>query len=73
MKNNATIQLMKENHIPMTRENYLLVEYSGTPPTELDGEVEAELPRQFRKRPRTRRLRLTAADRRWLREIKVKW
>ena len=47
MKNNATIRLMKENHIPVTREKYLLVEYLGTPPAEL----EAELPRQFRKRP----------------------
>jgi hypothetical protein len=51
MKNNATIRLMKENHIPVTREKYLLVEYLGTPPAELDAELEAELPRQFRKRP----------------------
>jgi hypothetical protein len=73
MKNNATIRLMKENHIPVTRENYLLVEYLGTPSAEVDAEVEGELPRPFRKWPRTRRLRLTAEDRLWLREIKVKW
>lgn len=39
---NPTIQLMKEHDIPLTWQNFLAVEYFGTPP-ELDAEVEAEL------------------------------
>jgi hypothetical protein len=39
------IQLLRENGIPLTRNNYLAIAYLGNPPAEsLDGEIEAELP-----------------------------
>jgi hypothetical protein len=37
---------MRENSIPLTWENFLRVEFLGTPP-ELDGEVLAELTEAF--------------------------
>ena len=44
---NHTIEFMKRNHIPLTRENYLQIEYLGQVPEELDGELEAEIARVF--------------------------
>jgi hypothetical protein len=43
------LEKMKEEGIPMTRENYLELAYMGNPPEELDGEEEAALPEQFQK------------------------
>lgn len=40
---NFTVEFMKQNHIPLTRENYLHIEYMGTPPEEIGGEIEAEI------------------------------
>jgi hypothetical protein len=44
----GTQRLLDEFNIPQTRENYLRLAFGGNPPTELDGEVEAELPEEFR-------------------------
>lgn len=45
----GTMKLLEECGIPLTRENYLLLAFMGTPPSEpLDGEIEAELPWQVR-------------------------
>jgi hypothetical protein len=44
---NPTLEFLKANNIPVTRENYLAVEYLGNPP-ELDAEQEAALPWQAR-------------------------
>jgi hypothetical protein len=42
------LDLMKRRNVPLTRENYLDIAYSGDPPEELDGEAGAELPLEFR-------------------------
>ena len=51
---NGIVALMRENNIPMRRENYLDLAYLGKPPVdedgELDPELEAELPEQFQLR-----------------------
>ena len=44
---NPTLEFLKANNIPATRENYLAVEFLGNPP-ELDAEREAALPWQVR-------------------------
>jgi hypothetical protein len=44
----GTQRLLDKFQIPQTRENYLLLAFGGNPPAELDGEVEAELPEEFR-------------------------
>lgn len=49
MKEDAVLEFMKQNGIPMTREDYLEIAYMGNPPAELDAEEEAQLPEQFRK------------------------
>jgi hypothetical protein len=41
---NLTLDLMKKHGVPLTRENYLHIEYMGTPPEEIGGEIEAEIP-----------------------------
>jgi hypothetical protein len=44
----GTIKLLKKLRIPLTRENYLRLAFAGNPPKEpLDGEIEAELPREL--------------------------
>ena len=67
-----TLDFMRRCKIPLTRKNYLHIEYFGTPPEELGGDLEAELPAMFRKRSRAQGLRLTAEDRRWLRALEIK-
>jgi hypothetical protein len=44
MMRNLTLELMKKRNIPLTRQNYLHVEYMGNPPEEIGGEIEAEIP-----------------------------
>lgn len=39
----GTIALMLKYKIPVTRENYLLLAFAGSPPAELDGEIAEEL------------------------------
>ena len=45
---NGIIQLMKAEGIEINRENYLYLSFCGTPPAEIDGELEAELPEYLR-------------------------
>jgi hypothetical protein len=40
---------MKQENIPMTRENYLALAYLGNVPEQLDAEEESMLPEQFQK------------------------
>jgi hypothetical protein len=48
----STLAMMREHHIPLTRENYLALAFMGNPPDEpLDAELEASLPEQFQKNP----------------------
>ena len=44
MMRNLTLELMKKLKVPLTRENYLHIEYMGNPPDEIGGEIEAEIP-----------------------------
>jgi hypothetical protein len=46
---NHTVNWMKKNGIPVTRENYLDFAYLGNPPEELGPEEEAELPEEISK------------------------
>jgi hypothetical protein len=41
---NHTVEYMKKNGVPLTRENYLDYAYLGNPPAQLSAEEEAELP-----------------------------
>ena len=41
---NAVLEAMKKNNIPLTRANYLDIAYMGSPPEEIGGEIEAEIP-----------------------------
>ena len=41
---NNTLEYMKKNGVPLTRENYLDYAYLGNPPDELSAEEEAEIP-----------------------------
>jgi hypothetical protein len=41
---NLTLELMKKHGVPLTRQNYLHIEYMGNPPEEIGGEIEAEIP-----------------------------
>jgi hypothetical protein len=44
----GTVRLLEKFGIPVTRENYLQLAFAGNPPQEpLDGEIEAELPREL--------------------------
>jgi hypothetical protein len=45
---NLTLELMKKHKVPMTRENYLHIEYMGNPPEDTGGEIEAEIPWEIR-------------------------
>ena len=44
---NSTVAFLKKHGIPLSLQNYLDVEFLGNPPAEIDGEVEAELPREI--------------------------
>lgn len=49
-QSDGTVKLLEEYGIPVTRENYLLLAFAGKPPQEpLDGELEAELPKELQK------------------------
>jgi len=46
----GTVELLERFGIPVTRENYLLLAFAGSPPDEpLDGEIEAELPTELQR------------------------
>ena len=47
---NGTEKMLQELGLPLTRENYLRLEFLGNPPEELDGELEAELPEKYQKK-----------------------
>jgi hypothetical protein len=39
-----TLEFLRENNLPVNRENYLYIAYMGNPPEELDAEQEDALP-----------------------------
>lgn len=41
------LEYMKKNNIPLTRENYLNINYMGNPPEELGAEQEFEIPEEI--------------------------
>ena len=43
-----TLEFLRENDLPINRENYLAVAYLGNPPKELDAEQEDALPWQVK-------------------------
>ena len=46
----GTVRLLEQYGIPVTRENYLRLAFAGNPPEEpLDGEIEAELPKELQR------------------------
>jgi|HubBroStandDraft_4_1064222.scaffolds.fasta_scaffold1488032_1 hypothetical protein len=47
MAKDYVLEMMKEEKLPMTREQYLALAYMGNPPEPLSAEEEAELPEQF--------------------------
>jgi hypothetical protein len=59
---NSTVEFLKKNNIPLTRENWLRFECAGNPPAEIDGELEAEIPRE-----------IIAAEKRALRKVDRKF
>lgn len=44
MSDDIVLEAMKQNNIPLTRQNYLDIAYMGNPPEEIGGEIEAEIP-----------------------------
>lgn len=38
------LEYMKQHNIPLTRENYLEINYMGSPPDPMPAELEAEIP-----------------------------
>ena len=49
-RQDGTVKLLKKFGIPVTRENYLRLAFAGNPPeVQLDGEIEAELPRELQR------------------------
>jgi hypothetical protein len=50
IEEDSITKLMTRLGIPATRENYLNLAYLGDPPDEIDPEIEAEIPIQFRLR-----------------------
>jgi hypothetical protein len=46
--NDIVVQMMHRCHMPMTRENYLLLAYGGHMPTEWTGEHEDQVPAGLR-------------------------
>jgi hypothetical protein len=43
----AVLDYMKEKNIPLTKENYLDLNYLGNPPESLGGEEESEIPEEI--------------------------
>jgi hypothetical protein len=66
----TTRNLMRQAGIPLTRRNYLAVEFLGAPPDELDGEQLAEYADVLDRI--NRHLILTAADRKFLKSVGIK-
>ena len=46
---NPTLEYLKEHNLPLTRDNYLYVEFMGKPPKELDAEQEAAIPWEIKR------------------------
>ena len=46
---NHTVEYMKKNGVPLTRENYLDYAYLGNPPAQLSAEEEAEIPEELQR------------------------
>ena len=44
MREDIVLEAMKQNNIPLTRQNYLDIAYLGCPPEEIGGEIEASIP-----------------------------
>ncbi len=49
MMRNLTLELMKKHNVPLTRQNYLDIEYMGNPPEEIGGEIEASIPWEIKR------------------------
>jgi len=49
-KHDPILDVMQAHNIPLTRENYIALNYLGNPPEELSAEEEAELPEAFQEK-----------------------
>ena len=49
---NPTLEYLKEHNLPLTRDNYLYVEFMGKPPQNPDAEVEASIPWEIKRQDR---------------------
>jgi hypothetical protein len=65
--NNPTVEWMKANNLPLTRENYLYVAYMGNPPLE---DAEVEIPVEIL---RVERRLIARKDIEFLRAVGVRW
>jgi hypothetical protein len=63
----VTLDWMKSNNVPLTRENYLQVAYMGQPPTE---DAEVEIPAEIL---RIERRIVARKDAEFLREVGTRW
>jgi hypothetical protein len=63
----VTLDWMKSNNVPLTRENYLQVAYMGQPLTE---DAEVEIPAEIL---RVERRIVARKDREFLREVGTRW
>jgi hypothetical protein len=63
MMRDLTLELMKKHNVPLTRANYLAIEYMGSPPDEIGGEIEASIPKEIGE----------AEDVAWMSELGVQW
>ena len=67
MKSDGIVEQLKELHLPVTRENYLMLAFAGKPPKEpLDGEIEEMIPREVLA---AERRAIRRADKKFLRDI----
>ena len=48
MAADVALEFMIENNLPMNRKTYLEVAFFGQAPDEIDAEIEADIPPQFR-------------------------
>jgi hypothetical protein len=46
-KPDLVLEWMRKHDVPLTRENWLILAYFGTPPAEISAEVNAEMPEMF--------------------------
>jgi hypothetical protein len=63
MMRDLTLELMKKHGVPLTRANYLAIEYMGNPPEEIGGEIEAGIPQEIK----------DGEDVQWMAELGVGW